>query len=656
MNAARRQSPCRFYLWGCFFLLLLLSAAGALVQYLERKAFEQEAYHRVKVLTQMGKAIRAYCKNTLRPAVQAHTDQFILEAMSSTYVTQGVFREFNRTMPLYHYRQAVLNPLNPANRADEEEQKWIEMFQKNPDLEMLSGHRELQGRQVFFVARPIIVERRCLRCHGSPQTAPAELVARYGTQSGYGWQPGQVAGVLLVAAPTEDLMAQYASMRYVVWGVFVAVGVVLFCGGVVAYRRLLAINVLLERARQKADQANRAKSTFLANMSHEIRTPLTAILGFAEELWLKLKAQNASPEQLHYLQIIRRNGQHLLALINDILDLSKIEAEKLELEILPCSPAQILADVASAVAVRAKQKGLKFRVDIQGRVPRTISTDPTRVHQLLLNLAGNAVKFTEKGSVELLLRMEQKPDGQAALVFQVRDTGIGMDAQTLKKLFHPFVQADASTTRRFGGTGLGLVISQRLAQQLGGEIHVESTPGQGSCFTFVLPIGKLEPHTPLVGSEALRQHDDPNDGSPPRPIQLQGVRVLLAEDGPDNQLLIRTLLEKAGAQVLLAQDGEEVLQKVEHLLQQGTPPHVILMDMQMPKLDGVQATRLLRQQGYQGPIVALTANAMHQDRERCLQAGCNDFLTKPIQRQKLLQTVAHWAAQAQEKLNSPAST
>ncbi len=640
-------AACRFYLWGSTFVVAVLLLAAVLVDYFDKQAFQAEARHRVEVVNQLGKAVRTYCKETLRPAVQARTNELILEAMSSTFVTRGVFQAFNRNMPEYQYRQAVLNPLNPQNKADEFERRLIEQFRGDPRLGELSGYRQHRGRQSYYVARPIVVEKRCLQCHRSPQTAPAELVRRYGTKSGYGWKEGEVAGALLVYAPTEDLVAQYAWIRYTVWGVFAVMGAALLGGGAFAYRRLLAMNRVLQLARRRADEANRAKSTFLANMSHEIRTPLTAILGFTEELLLQRRTQGASPEELEYLQTVLRNGRHLLGLINDILDLSKIEADKLELEIQPCSPAEILADVASALAVRAQQKGIGFRVSIQGKIPACIHTDPTRLRQVLFNLVGNAIKFTDRGSVTLTARLEGRGRNKR-LAFRIRDTGIGIDAETLQRLFQPFTQADASMSRRFGGTGLGLAISRRLACRMGGGVEVHSTPGQGSTFILWLDLARLRPEGGLVGNEALQLKEDSAERTDQKPLTLAGVRVLLAEDGPDNQRLIQAILQKAGAEVHLAIDGQEAVEKVRQLFLQGTPPHVVLMDMQMPQLNGYQATRLLRQQGFQGPIVALTANAMQGEREKCLQAGCTDYLTKPIDRTCLLETVARWAKEAQQ--------
>ncbi len=650
-------NACRFYLWGSVFVVVLLLGAAALVDYFDHQAFQSEARHRVEVVSQFGKAVRTYCKETLRPAVQAHTNELILEAMSSTYVTKGVFRAFNRRMPEYRYRQAVLNPLNPENKADPFEARLIRQFRNDRHLEELVGYREQQGKRAYYVARPIVVERRCLRCHLSPELAPPELVRRYGKSSGYGWKEGEVVGALMIYAPTDDLAAQYAWIRYTVWGVFAVLGVVLWGGGIFAYRRLLTMNRVLQKARQRADAANRAKSAFLANMSHEIHTPLTAILGFTEELLVRRRADGAAPEELEQLETVLRNGRHLLGLINDILDLSKIEADKIELEIRSCSPAEILADVASGLRVRAQQKGIDFQVNIRGKIPARIQTDPTRLRQILFNLVGNAIKFTEQGGVQLTAWMETT-GRRKRLVFQIKDTGIGIDAETLQRLFQPFSQADASMSRRFGGTGLGLVISRRLARRLGGDVEVESTPGQGSTFTLWLELETLSADEPVVDQQALQARPDsqsqPASSELSGPV-LQGVRVLLAEDGPDNQRLIRFLLEKAGAEVVLAADGREAVELVQQMVEQGRPPQVVLMDMQMPHLDGYQATALLRQRGFQGPIIALTANAMQGDRTKCLQAGCNDYLTKPIDRQKLLAVLVRWVADRKASAPSPSN-
>jgi len=404
---------------------------------------------------------------------------------------------------------------------------------------------------------------------------------------------------------------------------------------------------LLRAATLEAQAATRTKSEFLANMSHEIRTPLTAILGFAD---LLADPHLSSGEVGGHAQVIRRNGDHLLAVINDILDLSKIEAGKMTVEQVVCSPAVIMQDVEALLSSRAHDKGLSFTLIAGTPIPATISTDPTRLRQVLLNLVGNALKFTATGGVTLAVTLPDRnllsPDKPPQLHFLVTDTGIGMTAEQASRLFQPFTQADASTTRRFGGTGLGLAISRRLAQLLGGDITLQSEPGRGSCFTLCVDTGPLDDVPRLRPDFGSQQHaaapqphtdagrnDQPGATSPP--VRLSG-RVLLAEDTRDNQVLISHMLRKFGVEVVLADNGRVAHDLALAALAEGRPFDLILMDMQMPVLDGNEATRMLRAAGYAAPIVALTANSMVSDRDLCLSFGCDDYVSKPVDRARLL--------------------
>jgi signal transduction histidine kinase/CheY-like chemotaxis protein len=392
----------------------------------------------------------------------------------------------------------------------------------------------------------------------------------------------------------------------------------------------------LTRAKEAADAANRAKSEFLANMSHEIRTPMTAILGFAD---LMLEHEQSTSDRLNSLNTIRHNGAHLLNVINDILDLSKIEAGEMRMERISCSACQIVAEVASTMRVRAKERNLTFEVKLDGTIPQTIQSDPTRLRQILTNLAGNAIKFTETGWVRLAVGLFDPADSaNPRLRFDVLDSGIGMTTEQIARLFQPFVQGDSSTTRRFGGTGLGLTISRRLARALGGEITVESAPGQGSRFTLMMPTGSLA-GVKLISqiSEVIAGRDGAQS---PETVPLN-YRILLAEDGPDNQILISLFLRGAGAQVTVAENGRIACEKVAQAISAPCDGgfDLILMDMQMPELDGYDATAKLRSLGYAGPIIALTANAMAADRDKCIQAGCTDYLSKPVSRPLLLEAV-----------------
>ena len=405
----------------------------------------------------------------------------------------------------------------------------------------------------------------------------------------------------------------------------------------------------LARAKEAAEAANRAKSEFLANMSHEIRTPMTAILGYAD---LLTDPQLSPSERDAHLAVIRRNGEHLLTLINDILDLSKIEAGKMAVDLTPCNLPSVLAGVASILRVRADQRGIALSVEYATPVPETIRTDASRLRQALVNLVGNAVKFSEGGAVRIVAALlEDWRDGRAAVRLEVIDTGVGIAQEKLSALFEPFVQADASTSRRFGGTGLGLAITRRIAEMLGGELTVRSAAGEGSTFTLIVPTGPLEGVAMLErpGEAMLSDGRDPKRQSA-RPNALAGLRVLLAEDGPDNQLLIKTLLARAGAQVEIAENGRLAVEKARAAGPGGFD--VVLMDMQMPEMDGYEAVGALRESGYGGPIVALTAHSMAGDRDKCVEAGCDDYLTKPVDPGRLIDVAAKWASGKKEAIAS----
>ena len=399
----------------------------------------------------------------------------------------------------------------------------------------------------------------------------------------------------------------------------------------------------LWKAKEAAEAASRAKSEFLANMSHEIRTPMTAILGYAD---LLLDPGRSLIARMDYLETIRRNADHLLEIINDILDHSRIEAGRMTIESVPCSPIQIVEDVATLMHECAKEKNLELEVKYKWPIPETITSDPTRLRQILMNLVNNAIKFTENGQVKITTFIcggGQREEPR--LSFQVNDTGIGLTPEQARRLFRPFSQADSSTTRRFGGTGLGLSICRRLTVLLGGEMSVKSWPGRGSTFTATVQMGDLSSVLMLHDTSTVKQARAEAEVSSP-PSQLAG-RILLAEDGPDNQALIKSILEKTGAIVEIAENGRIAVDSALAAKDSGDPFPLILMDMQMPELDGYAATAELRTAGYTGAIVALTAHAMTGDREKCERAGCDDFATKPIERMKLITLVGHYLRKAE---------
>ncbi|MEE8556814.1 MAG: ATP-binding protein, partial [Myxococcota bacterium] len=357
-----------------------------------------------------------------------------------------------------------------------------------------------------------------------------------------------------------------------------------------------------------------------------------------------IREGNLTPEEsAEYIATIQRNGRHLLTIINDILDLSKIEAGQVEVTPVAVSLFEIVTDVGILMRERAIEKQLGFAVEFVGRLPARITTDPTRVRQILINLLNNAIKFTPHGSVHLAVHATSPDDGRnTELRLEVSDTGPGVSESEQTRIFQPFVQADASTSRAFGGTGLGLSISHKLAELLGGGLGVQSEPGSGSTFTLSIPSG------PLAGVEWVDGASHPLGVIPETGLKEDDTdrtfwgRILVAEDMPEGRLLVRKLLEHVGLEVEQAENGRIAFEKAKDALAHGEPYDVILMDMQMPVLDGYEATARLRAAGYHHPIIALTAHSMSGDRQKCMDAGCDEFLTKPVEKRILRNMVGRY--------------
>ena len=401
---------------------------------------------------------------------------------------------------------------------------------------------------------------------------------------------------------------------------------------------LLINNKKLKEVSVQAIEATRTKSEFLAIMSHEIRTPLTAIIGFAE---LLPERSTHIEDRIRITKAIIKNGKHLLKIINDILDVSKIEANKMDFEKIHFSPVELVSDIEELIQNQFKEKGIQLYIEYDFPLPNVICNDPLRTKQIILNLCSNALKFTKAGKVSINIRCDLNNE---KIFFTVIDSGIGLTKEQKDKIFDEFTQADSSTTREYGGTGLGLSLSKQFAEKMGGTITVESLQGIGSQFCVSINTGEINQSKLIVGEPELPEKTDSVIYHYDHSRTVKGS-ILIAEDNEDNQQLLSILLSDIGAEITFAENGQEAIDKTR-----SKNYDLIFMDMQMPVMGGIEATKILRQSGYTNPIITLTANAMKSDYDMCIEAGCDDFITKPINKDKLFQAIYKYLDIQNEKV------